>query len=1097
MPQKRNKKGRRKSRSRSTTPIPSIGNNTYDTIKKEEEVVSAFAASAEGSNNLQSATDVTTVATKIPGIDDTCTVVPTLSSQYNPPNDQKNELSLILTSSRRNPFECDICSTDISLVPRIKCAINSEFDICLECFTKVDHSSLSNIKNNGIGGGGGNLAVGKAAEIAKAGAGTEDVLPLSKGYRVADSTRFFVFPALRGVEELQIVEENTDDEMNQVHINTSSDRNNSAKKNTTTSPSPTTTEGKNDDNEEKKNDNDPQIANVEAQQIIEKSTNPATTTDKGQDAKKHEKLHPQNDTDEDKKKNDELLLDQDQHASKRMKVSHDNDMDTSKDTENPINDEDKGMKCIEDENENEMMDVDDDSTQATIKAEKSKYSNNQEKYPNENKETSAIPNQGKEVQKSASGGPTQSTEKSRENETEETTISTSKVNGNASESNENQKNQSKEQQDAGENVPMTGVVKESNVKMDSTLIATVNTDSGMNEFYNITTKKSPENKADDPEPPSQKDGENDDKASNTNQDKKRYTITDDVRYMWTVEEDLRLLEAISTFGLGNWADISEEVSGNSRSTNKTPKKCMERYLDDFLGQYGHILPEFTMVKVEDYKKNYIPSANEDGGDNDQSRKRARSVSSNEDDTMNKEPSVALRTNNTEYCVVKTSSIPGYDKIWPNPYIPKVGNKNIKMGDDVGRDHAVRCEQAYVKEITGALNNEEARNIRKEWELKLNKPGGPTVLPPRPEEVKKLPGAELAGYMPRRGDFDLEWENDADTLLEDMEFLPDDTPEERDIKIKVIEIYNSKLDEREKRKQFLKDHDLLDYRKKQKEDRKLPADERDLVNRMRLFTRFHSAEEHKKLLNELLKAKRLRKEIARLQMYQRMGFTSLLDVERFELDRNRKESHRLACRQKEKEQEDEIAAATKAAGEREATAFAIAEEKETYHRQYKNSDRKNRRSINRNDGSKIDRLNQEDVTDVKASLENMLEKSLVSNGTSLEKEETSTEVGASITANSDKEASKQQPDETPDSNKSTGIELLSSKEIDFCNRMEIQPQLYLKAKKVLIQESLSSGVLEDGTKSERRSVVKIDVRTKGDIVRFVLQSGWIPNNAKQA
>ncbi len=28
--------------------------------------------------------------------------------------------------------------------------------------------------------------------------------------------------------------------------------------------------------------------------------------------------------------------------------------------------------------------------------------------------------------------------------------------------------------------------------------------------------------------------------------------------MWTVEEDLRLLEAISTYGLGNWADMSEE-----------------------------------------------------------------------------------------------------------------------------------------------------------------------------------------------------------------------------------------------------------------------------------------------------------------------------------------------------------------------------------------------------------------------------------------------------------------------------------------------------------------------------------------------------------
>jgi Myb-like DNA-binding domain len=36
-------------------------------------------------------------------------------------------------------------------------------------------------------------------------------------------------------------------------------------------------------------------------------------------------------------------------------------------------------------------------------------------------------------------------------------------------------------------------------------------------------------------------------------------IPDDARAVWTVEEDLRLLDAIITHGLGNWSDIAEAI----------------------------------------------------------------------------------------------------------------------------------------------------------------------------------------------------------------------------------------------------------------------------------------------------------------------------------------------------------------------------------------------------------------------------------------------------------------------------------------------------------------------------------------------------------
>ena len=250
----------------------------------------------------------------------------------------------------------------------------------------------------------------------------------------------------------------------------------------------------------------------------------------------------------------------------------------------------------------------------------------------------------------------------------------------------------------------------------------------------------------------------------------------------------------------------------------------------------------------------------------------------------------------KYRAVPTSSIPGYEKVWPNPHLPPIG---VRMDDEVGRDLAVRAEQEFVKVSTSVDNKDEADRLREEWlENRLKKTGGPTVLPMRLEDIRTMSGSELAGYMPRRGDFDIEWDNDAEAILAEMEFSADDAPQDRQLKLQIVEIYNAKLDERERRKQFLIDRKLLDYRKNQAEDLLLPPDERDLVNRMRLFARFHSPEEHEKFIKDLLKAKRLRKEIARLQQYRRMGIQTLAEAEKYELDRDRREHHKVALRQKE-------------------------------------------------------------------------------------------------------------------------------------------------------------------------------------------------------
>jgi hypothetical protein len=53
---------------------------------------------------------------------------------------------------------------------------------------------------------------------------------------------------------------------------------------------------------------------------------------------------------------------------------------------------------------------------------------------------------------------------------------------------------------------------------------------------------------------------------------------------------------------------------------------------------------------------------------------------------------------------------------------------------------------------------------------------------------------IPGYMPLRGDFDVEHDNDAEQVLADMEFSPQDDESERRLKLMVVEVYNRCVEE---------------------------------------------------------------------------------------------------------------------------------------------------------------------------------------------------------------------------------------------------------------------------------------------------------------
>ena len=156
--------------------------------------------------------------------------------------------------------------------------------------------------------------------------------------------------------------------------------------------------------------------------------------------------------------------------------------------------------------------------------------------------------------------------------------------------------------------------------------------------------------------------------------------------------------------------------------------------------------------------------------------------------------------------------------------------------------------------------------------------------------------EIVGFMPLRGDFDSEFDNDAELLLAEMEFAEDDTPEEVELKYKVLEIYNKRLDQRIKRKQFVIQHGLLNIRKQTTLDRLRTKEEKEIYNALKPFARFSTPEEHEKLISGLLRERELRKRIEELSFYKRLGLKNFQEIEIY-LNEKRKKDDAFQKKQK--------------------------------------------------------------------------------------------------------------------------------------------------------------------------------------------------------
>ena len=165
--------------------------------------------------------------------------------------------------------------------------------------------------------------------------------------------------------------------------------------------------------------------------------------------------------------------------------------------------------------------------------------------------------------------------------------------------------------------------------------------------------------------------------------------------------------------------------------------------------------------------------------------------------------------------------------------------------------------------------------------------------PKQKPTASVPAChEVQGYMPGRLEFETEFANEAEEAVQHMQFDPGDginprtgeVEPEMELKLSVMDIYNSRLTARAERKKVIFEHNLLEYRKNAALDKKRTKEERDLFTKVKAFSKMSNHPEFSELAVGADYEHNLRQAIAQLQDWRQGKIGDLKTGEKYEAEK---------------------------------------------------------------------------------------------------------------------------------------------------------------------------------------------------------------------
>ncbi|EME26944.1 Transcriptional adapter ADA2b [Galdieria sulphuraria] len=151
----------------------------------------------------------------------------------------------------------------------------------------------------------------------------------------------------------------------------------------------------------------------------------------------------------------------------------------------------------------------------------------------------------------------------------------------------------------------------------------------------------------------------------------------------------------------------------------------------------------------------------------------------------------------------------------------------------------------------------------------------------PVKVSLDESSILSGFLPKRKDFDVEYDDNAEATIAELQIVEDDTLEERHLKLKLLEIYDIKLQERERKKDAVLRWKMYDANQFKEDLQQLGNEDRKWMELFFNFGQFLSKEELDSFIQFVKQDIAYRSELVRLLSYRANGICDFKQAEEFE------------------------------------------------------------------------------------------------------------------------------------------------------------------------------------------------------------------------
>ena len=185
------------------------------------------------------------------------------------------------------------------------------------------------------------------------------------------------------------------------------------------------------------------------------------------------------------------------------------------------------------------------------------------------------------------------------------------------------------------------------------------------------------------------------------------------------------------------------------------------------------------------------------------------------------------------------------------------------------------------------NRSISKNIKKD-DQDLNKPINQNIY-------------DNLGYWVKRKDYDVEFKNEAEIELSELEFKDEDNMEQIKNNFKCLKNYNNVLDEREERKKLVEEKNLFDVRKQINYDKKLSNQDREIYQSIKYNLKYLTREQFLFLFESNILEKNLKARLNQLLFYQKLGCNTYDDIQKY-INEIKKEN--IKKKEEKNEKEDE-------------------------------------------------------------------------------------------------------------------------------------------------------------------------------------------------